>query len=170
MSLSFKKNMYKVIVFLFLSNNILNITIYSKSPCSGKKSNGYSGKNKIEYKELDTQDASATEQKEEQKQKELEEQKQLESSKQNFTTRFNKIYTEIVNLINHKNNKFGIKKEEFLTVTSDEINELKIEEIEKFNEKIEKSEINFNNLITNLVNNLKSKFDDLKGKETNTQN
>ena len=188
MSLSFKKNMYKVIVFLFLSNNILNITIYSKSPCSGKKSNGYSGKNKNEYEKLNTQDTSTTVQKagdkskeseeselkekqiekEKQKQKEFEEQKQLESSKQNFTTRFNKIYTEIVNLINHKNNKFGIKKEEKLKVTLDEINELKFEEIENFEKKIEESENNFKGLITNLVSELKTKFDNLKKKETNT--
>ena len=134
MSLSFKKNMYKVIVFLFLSNNILNITIYSKSPCSGKKSNGYSGKNKNEYKKLDTQDTSTTEQKaedkskeseeselkekqkqkelEEQRQKEFEEQAKLENSKQDFTNRFNKINIEIVNLINHKKNKFEINKED----------------------------------------------------------
>ena len=197
MSLSFKKIMNKVIVFLFLSNNVIN-NIFGNKLCSGKKSNGYSGKDKNEYEKLDTQDTSTTEQKaedkskeseeselkEKQKQKELEEKKQkeleeqrekefkeqtkLENSKQDFTNRFNKINTEIVNLINHKNNKFEIKKEKNLTVTLEEINALKFEEIENFKKKIKKFEDNFNKLITDLVNKLKTKFDNLKGKEIDT--
>jgi len=203
MSLSFKKIMNKVIVFLFLLNNITN-SIFGNKICFGKKSNGYSGKNKNEYEKLDTQDTSTTEQKaegkskeseeselkEKQKQKELEEKKQkdeqrqkelekqrekefeeqtqLENSKQDFTNRFNKINTEIVNLINHKNNKFEIKKEKNLTVTLEEINALKFEEIENFKKKIKKFEDNFNKLITDLVNKLKTKFDNLKGKEIDT--
>ena len=175
MIFNFKKITNKILFFFYFVNNITN-TIYCKNKCcSGKKNNSYSGRKQSEQENLDTQDSSTIEQKEKDKGKEeenkIKEEKEklqnLENLKLDFINKFNKINSDIDKLINHKNNKFKIKKEEILMIKLNEITELKFEEIENFKQNFEISENNFKNLIKKLADNLKENFQNLKKIKTN---